>query len=351
MVEGRRSSLDPIRHLGLEAGRWRCSHLDQRVTTAWAQAAARAWRHGHHDPLTAPLHGGRHTTQPAFTPFASCSAVARPGGRPAMGPPRAPRPPPRHGRRLLLEPHGERLGQCLLLRRRAGGLTELECLLLRRVGRGRVDHRRQAAGVPVGHGPVRAPVRAQLLRDPRAPGAHGCGERRLRPRERQALLGRRRRPARRRGPRAHPGRGPDVSLQQPRRAPRAAHDGRRLGDDARDRARLDPLVRPRGCAHRPRFPHQDPPGPARRALPRHRLPRRRGHHAASTDHRLPRRHRHDARRRRLVGGHRRARPGEHAALHRRQPDRLLPRADLRLQRSRPDQRQRDRVRRRRQRLG
>ena len=255
-----------------------------------------------------------------------------------MGPAGAARSPRAHRRGLPVEPQRQRVGQLLLLRCGASRFAELERPLLRRLRRCRVDHRRQAAGVPVGHGTVGADLRAELVVDPRPAGAHGRRERRPRPCQRQAALGRRGRAARRCGPRPHARRRPDVPLQQPRRAARAAHDGRRLGDGARHRARLDPLVRPRGGAHRPGLPHQDPPGAARRALPRHRLPRGGGHHAASTGHRLAGRRRNDAARRRVVGRDRRARPREHAALHRRQPDQLLPRADLRLQRPGSDQR-------------
>ena len=53
----------------------------------------------------------------------------------------------------------------------------------------------------------------------------------------------------------------------------------------------------------------------------------------------------------LVGGRRRAGPGEHAALHRRQPGQLVPVGHVRLQRPWPPQRRRDRLGRRRQRLG
>ena len=94
-----------------------------------------------------------------------------------------------------------------------------------------LDHRRQAAGLAVGHGAVGAAPRPQLLRDPPSRGAHGRRDRRGRLRDREAALRCGCRPHRRRGPRADPGRRADVQLQQPRRAADPAHGAGRLGDD------------------------------------------------------------------------------------------------------------------------
>ncbi len=218
------------------------------------------------------------------------------------------------------------------------GSDELEGVLLRQLRRRQLDHRRQAAGLPLGDGPVGAAARPQLVRDPAAAGAHGRRDRRRRLHHGQAPVRCCGGPHRRRRPRADPRRRPDVHLQQPRRPPDPAHGARRLGHDQGDRAGLAEVDDDRRGLHRPRLPHQDPPGPARRAVLRARLPHRRPDDPAQAHRPLAPRRRHHGAVGRLVGRDRRARPGLGPPVHRWQPDELLPRADLRLQRPRPPQR-------------
>ena len=88
-----------------------------------------------------------------------------------------------------------------------------------------LHHRRQAAGVAVGDGAVGADLRLNSLEHPRAAGARWASPRSACSTPRCALVRRRRRAARRRGPRADAGRRADVPVQQPGRAARAAADG------------------------------------------------------------------------------------------------------------------------------
>ena len=79
---------------------------------------------------------------------------------------------------LSLGPRPIRLGQQLLLGRRAGRHEELEGLLLRILRRVELHHGRQAARLPVGDGDLGPPVRGQLVEHPRPAGARRGGHRR-----------------------------------------------------------------------------------------------------------------------------------------------------------------------------
>ena len=68
-----------------------------------------------------------------------------------------------HRRPLHLGPRRQRLGQLLLLRRRAGGHEELEGDVLRLLRLVQLHHRRQAAGLPVADGDLGADLRPQLV--------------------------------------------------------------------------------------------------------------------------------------------------------------------------------------------
>ena len=97
----------------------------------------------------------------------------------------------------------------------------------------------------MGDGPVGAAARAEPVRGPAAGGAGGrrVGGAPVRGRAAPARAAGRRH--RRRRVRAHPGRGPDVPLQQPRRAARAAARRGGVGARPRPRARRAPVGRPR----------------------------------------------------------------------------------------------------------
>ena len=121
----------------------------------------------------------------------------------------------RHRSAVSLDAVGVGLGERLLRRGGAGGITELEGVPLRLTGREQRDHRRQTAGVPVADGPLGTDLRSQLLEHPGASGVarsgHGGGAVRVRP----AHLRSRRRVDRRGRARADAGRGADVPVQQP----------------------------------------------------------------------------------------------------------------------------------------
>ena len=146
-----------------------------------------------------------------------------------------------------------------------------------------------------------------------------------------------------------PGRDPDVPLQQPGRAARAADDARRLRHGPRPGARQLALADARGRARRLRLHDQDAAGVPRRAGVRARVPDRGADRTAT-----PALARCAGRRRadrlvRLVGRRRGALAQEPPPVHRRFADQQRPRAHLRLQRLRPAHRQRDRERRARRR--
>ncbi len=100
------------------------------------------------------------------------------GERRALGAPRPAHAARRHRGPLPVGPGRQRVGQLLLLGRRAGRHEELEGLLLRFVGLVELHHRRQAAGVPVADGDLGPHLRAQLVERAGAAGARGRGHRR-----------------------------------------------------------------------------------------------------------------------------------------------------------------------------
>ena len=195
-------------------------------------------------------------------------------------------------------------------------------------------------GVAVGHGPVGAGLRLQQLEPAGSAGAGGRRRGRAALRDGQALGGPGRRSARRRDPRADPGRGADVPLRQPRRAARPADGRRRVRDDPGHRGRPAAL----GAARRlPRSASPSSPRICRascRCRPsrsrtwwphRRRCGKRIGHVLAGGAR--------CRRQRRLVGGGRRAVAQVVAALHRRLDQQQRARSRLRLQRLRPPHRQ------------
>ena len=234
------------------------------------------------------------------------------------------------------------------------GVPELEGLLLRLVRRLERHHRRQAAGVAVGHGPVSARLRRQR------PGASWCPQ----ALEGVATVGAavRDRPAPVRAARpgllagavagAHAGRRPDVPVRQPGRAARAAARRRRLRADPGARDGLDALA---AC-----WSACSSGSPSWRRCCRRSSSSRASRWSTCWRRRRP------LRRRivqllvagaamivvgRLVGRDRRAVARVVPAVHRRLADELRARADVRLQRPRPAQRQRDRQRGRRRAAG
>ena len=91
---------------------------------------------------------------------------------------------------------GVGLGQLVLLGGGAGRHEELEGLLLRLLRRLELHHRRQTAGLAVGHGYLRPDLRRQRLEDPRASGARRRGHGGAGLRDRAAVVHARGRPAR-----------------------------------------------------------------------------------------------------------------------------------------------------------
>ena len=270
---------------------------------------------------------------------------ARPDRRPRLGPPRPLPLCSRRRRSLPGRPRRERLGERVLRGRRAGRVEELEGVLLRLVRLVELHHRRQAARVAVGDGPLGAALRLQLA------GACSC-RRRSRASLRSALLYA---TVRRlvRSPAAgllagavlatDARRGADVPLQQPRRAARAAARRRRLRADAGARAARSTrwlVARRRAGRLRRSWPRCCRPSsscPASRLVYLLAAPTRCGGGVAARC----------AGGRVLVvrpaGGSRSSRSGPPSSrpVHRRLAGQQHPQPDLRLQRLRPDHRQRD----------
>ena len=90
-----------------------------------------------------------------------------------MGAPRVPDAACRDGRVLSLGPRRVGLGQHVLLGGRAGGVCELEGVLLRLARCRQLDHRRQDARLPLGDGHLGADLRRELVEHPRPAGARG----------------------------------------------------------------------------------------------------------------------------------------------------------------------------------
>ena len=182
------------------------------------------------------------------------------GERPGLGPPRAARAAHRDGRPLHLGPGRQRLGQLLLLGRRAGRHQELEGHVLRVLGLVQLHHRRQTTGVPVADGDLGPDLRPQLVEHARAAGARGRRDGRTGLPLRAALVQRAGRPPRRSGGGADARGRHDVPLQQPGRAAGAPADRRHLRHHARPGAGADQVDGPGRSAHRVRLHHQDAAG-------------------------------------------------------------------------------------------
>ena len=238
-------------------------------------------------------------------------------------------PPPR-------EPVGERLGQRVLRRRRPVHGQELGGVLLRLVRRGQRRHRRQAARRALGDGAVGAGLRPVDVEHSGAAGADGGGDGRAALRRGPAGGRAGRGAARGRGDGAHAGRGADVPVQQPGRAARAAHGGRRLRRGAGGRARGHALAAARGRADGARVPHQDRPGVPGAARPGAGLPVGGPDRAVAAGPAAARRGRRDGGRGRVVVRRGRAVARGRPALHRRVDRQQRPPARPRLQRPQPD---------------
>ena len=257
-----------------------------------------------------------------------------------MGPAGAHRAAGHHGIRIFMGPERLGLRQQLLRGRRAGGHEELEGVLLRLDRFIELHHRRQAAGIAVGHGAFGADLRLLELEHARTPSPGRCRLSRDPLRDGQALVRRAGRPAGRRGLGVDTRGGADVPLQQPRRAARAASRRERLHPHPCAREGRNPLARGHRSAARFCLLGQDDAGLHRGSGVLLRVPSR-GAHVAGSAHQAARGvHRGPGRGRRLVGDDSRALAGRVAA-----DDRWLARQqhlepDLRLQRIRPAREQR-----------
>ncbi len=265
------------------------------------------------------------TTEPRAARPGIIRGLARPRSREATWVlPATPRRPGPGRRAVPRQPHGQRLRQRLLLGRRLGRVAGLVGLVLRVDRSLELHHRRQAAAGDHGPRPVGPAVRPQLGVHPRPAGTHGCGERRAPdgdgPADVRGPGVDHRRP--RHGP--HAGGGPDLPVQQPRRAADPAPRRRGLRFHPRPRERPASMGGPRRRARRPRLRDQAAPGVPRPAgLCDHVRDRRSGLHPAS-DRRARRRPRGRGRQQRLVDRRGRAHPGRIPAVHRRQHQRLRP---------------------------
>ncbi len=123
-----------------------------------------------------PLGGTRRTGMAIRPPaWAHVPLRAGQGERRALGAPRPPHAARRDGRSLPVGPRRERVGQLLLLGRRAGGHQELEGVLLRVLRLVQLHHRRQAARVLVADGDLGPDLRPQLVERAGAAGPRGRG--------------------------------------------------------------------------------------------------------------------------------------------------------------------------------
>ena len=194
------------------------------------------------------------------------------------------------------------------------GLDQLEGVLLRLVRRGQRHHRGQDPGVAVGHGAVRAGLRAELLERAGAPGAGRRGLRGRPVRHGETLVRPGRRAAGRRGARADPGGRADVPVQQPGRAAGPAADRGGLRRDAGHRVRPDPVAGSGRRADRLRLPGQDAAGVPGPAAVRAGLPGGRAAAARPAGPAAAGRRRRGGGCGRLVGGRGDAHPGGRPAL-------------------------------------
>ncbi len=127
----------------------------------------------------------------------------RQGERRAVGAAGSAHPPRQYRRALPVGPRRQRLGQLLLLCRRAGRHQELEGHVLRLLRLVQLHHGGQAAGLPVADGDLGAHLRAQLVEHARAAGSGGRGHGGAGLPGGAALVQRAGRAARRRRGRAH----------------------------------------------------------------------------------------------------------------------------------------------------
>ena len=213
-------------------------------------------------------------------------------------------------------------------------------MVLRLTRRVQFHHRRQAAGLTVGDGPVRPPLRLQQLEHAGPAGSPRGGDRRPAVRDGAAVVRPGRRAADRRGHGSHPGRGAHVPLQQPRRAARPVARRRRLRADPGPGEGGHALAAACRGARRVRLPDQDVAGVAGAARLRAGLPHRRADPAATASLADARGRGGDGRGRRLVGRHRGTVAGGESSLHRRVDQQQRSRPGVRLQRTEPPQRRR-----------
>ena len=231
------------------------------------------------------------------------------------------------------------MGERLLLRRRPGGLDELEGILLRLLRRLELHHRRQVAGRALGDGHLRADLRSELVEHPRAAGARRRRDGRLHLPHRPPVVPGGGSAHRRCDSRAHTGRSAHVPIRQSRRTPRAAAHRRNVRGGSCDRGWEDQVARPCRDTGWIRVPHQDAPGIPGRSRVRARLPGCRSRLIAPAHHAARRRRRGDGRGIGMVGRDRAAHPGRGPSVYRRIPGQQHPQSDLRLQRFRPPHRQ------------
>jgi hypothetical protein len=270
---------------------------------------------------------------------ARLAAVARPGGRPRLGPP-LPASASGGGRQWPT------CGRC----RPTAGATSSTPLQFRPapgVGRRFCSDRRTPLtpspstshrGVAMAAGAVGARLRPVLLVSVVTPGVDGCRHSGRRLRRRPAFFHTRRRPARRSRGRAITGGGADVPVRQPGRAPGSAHGYRRLLRPARYGGGPAALVHRHRSCRRIRLSHQAAPSLSHRTRTVTGVPAgRSGQHVETATRNA------DRRRRRCLGGGMvgRARPAVAEGLtpvYRRQQAQQFPGVDVRLQRPRPDHR-------------
>ncbi len=258
------------------------------------------------------------------------------GGRPELGASGAAGAARGDGGAVPVEPQRVRVREQFLRRGHPGGLAELEGAAVRLAGRRERDHGRQATGVAVGVGTIRADLRVLVLVGAGAAGTGRRGRGRAARRDGAAHRRGRRGPARRRRVRPHPGGGTDVPVQQSGRAARAAAGRCRLRDGAGPRAGELALAHRGRDLPRVRVPHQARAGVPDRAGPGAGLPDRRADGTSPPAAAPAGRTRRDHRVRRMVRGPGRPVAGRFASLHRRVDEQQPLAARARLQRSRTD---------------
>ena len=189
--------------------------------------------------------------------------------------------------RLPVQPDDQRLRQHVLLGGRPGRLEELDGVVLRLVRRRELHHRRQAAAGDDADGPLGPAVRAELVEHPAARGAGRRRDGRPAVRRRPPFIRADRRDDRRPRDDPHPGRGPDLPLQQSRRAADPPVRRRGVGRPAGHRVRPAALDRRHGDPRGLRLQHEVPAGLPRRAGLRHPLADRRPGLPPPADRRPP----------------------------------------------------------------